>query len=249
VEVLSLASGNGIDAIEWADSHVPRGEFGLAAETMMDTLRAGLSTAAYRSSFRFTPGDDGRFATALATARALHSPKIVAWAPARAYTSADEAKFADAARRAGDEAGKTGVTLCLELERGSWLSGYREAARIVAAVDHPFVRLCWVPFPGDRFDQAMEGLDAANGLVALIKARAWDRKMGRHRMERFGEDWMYFMEEFHRQAGDPKMTHYVLIHSVRRDDEAELAADVAALRAWTRALARERGERVVPRRR
>jgi hypothetical protein len=232
-EIVDAAKGAGLDAIEWAaDAHVRPGDSGLAVETMMATLRAGMTIASYASLYRAGSEDEGfrRFDALLETASAMYAPNLRLYSASMAAVAKGTGTpdgLPDALRRLGDRAATRGVTLCLSLGRNTCSEDYPAALALVARAAHPFVRLAWEDLPSSSGEGASAALEKAGRDAALVIARCVDRD-GKARGVAGGEaDWRRRIAAFKRSELDPKMGSFVLIGS---------ASDAAALEAEARAL-------------
>jgi L-ribulose-5-phosphate 3-epimerase len=76
------------------------------------------------------------------------------------------ARAAAALRAAGDLAGELGMTLAVENVRSCWANTGVNLARLVAAADHPAVRVCW-----DPANDLIAGGDPAGSGHAAVRAR------------------------------------------------------------------------------
>ncbi|MGO8694690.1 MAG: sugar phosphate isomerase/epimerase family protein [Rectinemataceae bacterium] len=248
-DVIAAAAGAGADAIEWAgDVHVPHDDAAAAGGVMIDTLRAGLTTASYAPLYRALPvGEHGlRFESVLEAAAELQAPIVRVFLGGNSPLGREpEQRFllVSEARRLGDRAARRGVTVCLSLGRNTCMDSYAAAIDLASEIDHPFVRLAWEPLPGLAPDECSAALEAAGVSVALLLVRRIDRAGCVGRLEEEEADWRRRLAAFKKAELDPKMGHFVLIASVREEASRSLDAalpglteDVGLLRRLIREL-------------
>ncbi len=241
--VISVASAAKLDAVEWAaDLHIGPDDIHAAEEAMMATLQAGLTTASYATLYR--AGAEGgnfcRFDALLRIASVMQAPIMRIFASGRGLWPETKAQGEDkslaelaaALGRLGDRAAERGITLCLSMGRGTSLDRYDRAARLVAAVDHDFVRLAWEDLPGAAADDATAALESAGRFASAVIARCTGRDGKALLVEQ--DAWRDRIMAFKRAEQDPKMSSFLLLGAARVEGaagEASLAADVRALRA------------------
>lgn len=233
MEIVETAATAGLDAIEWAaDAHIRPGDLKTAEETMMATLRAGMTIASYASLYRAGSEDEGheRFKALLETAHYLYAPNLRVFAPPRPPRGAKTAVDLPGKLRAlGDLAAARGISLCLSLGRNTLLDDYPAALALVSEARHPFVKLAWEDLPDSRPEGATAALEAAGRDIALVIARCVDRD-GRALGIAEGEAaWKRRIASFKLSELDPKMGSFVLIGS--SPGVEALVAEAAALRA------------------
>jgi hypothetical protein len=233
-DVIAAAVGAGVDAIEWAgDFHVQQGDAAAVSGLMMDTLRAGLTTASYAPLYRALPGGELglRFESVLETALRLQAPIV------RIFLGGDSsvcregegrARLAAEARRLGDRAARQGVTVCLSLGRNTCMDRYKSAIELAAEIDHPFVRLAWEALPGGASGECSSALEAAGASVAMLLVRRIARDGSVGSLGEEEGDWRRRLAAFKKAELDPKMGRFVVIGAVsveaRKGAEAALPA-------------------------
>lgn len=247
-QVLETAREAGAAGVEWTDDgFIQAGDLPRAADAMIATLRAGLSTVSFAATYRAGIHGRAAFGKALDSARELNAPMLRIWSGPKELTT--DGAFVDEARRLGDEAGSRGVGLCFGIARGSTLDGVAKAARLLGAVDHPFVKLAWEPCSGRGFDAAMEEFGTAAGRIGLVVAKADDidgADDGFVEPWRGAESWMEYLDAFDEQGGNPDMARYVVLRTARcpaSSGACGLSASVSALRGWASTLRRYRRRR------
>ena len=172
-EIIEAARKTRFSGIEWSsDTHAPPGDLRIAENLMMATLRAGLTVSAY-GSFHRIGGCAEEFAAVLASARSLQAPNVRVWAAPRSGGLL-LASMAETARALADEAGKFGITLCIEAHERSAVDRYETLAELVRLVAHPFFRVSWAPLPGLGKVELLEGAAALAPELTLIHVRNWN---------------------------------------------------------------------------
>jgi 3-dehydroshikimate dehydratase len=238
LEIVENAATAGLDAIEWAaDAHIRPGDLKTAEETMMATLRAGMTIASYASLYRAGSEDEGheRFKALLETAHYLYAPNLRVFAPPRPPRGGKmPADLSGKLRALGDMAAARGITLCLSLGRHTCLDGYPAALALVAEAGHPFVKLAWEDLPDTPSGDATEALESRGKDVALVIARCVDRDGRALGIVEGDADWKRRIASFKGSEADPKMGSFVLIGS--SSGAQGLAAEAAALRALVKEI-------------
>jgi hypothetical protein len=113
-DLIAAAVGAGVDAIEWAgDFHVQQGDAAAVSGLMMETLRAGLTTASYAPLYRALPGGELglRFESVLETALRLQAPIVrifLGGVSSVCREGEGRARLAAEARRAGRQSRPAG---------------------------------------------------------------------------------------------------------------------------------------------
>lgn len=237
-DFLDLATGSGARGIEWSDAVFPGSdEDGSATRAMFATLRSGLCTVSFASDYGIGTDDIEAFAAVVEAARRMASP-VIRLRATRPASSAlvDDDFFADAARYFGDEAGKVGISLCFEVHPGSVLASPDMATRLTRVADHPFVKLAWPASIGQTFDQAMDALMGASGLVGMLLVSP--AAIGNPDDPENAEQWTQYLDVFEEQCGSPDMGHPVVLVPESGDGPGLLATAMEALGAWGDTLRR-----------
>jgi sugar phosphate isomerase/epimerase len=250
--VLQTALGAGFKGVEWfADGFLELGDKEAAGGLMMQTLRAGLCSVSYASSFRFGIHDHGSFIKVLDTAAALHVPLVRVWTgpPGVGTGSVDaegraDREFADEILRLADKAGELGISLCLGFAKGSMLHSYDSAVRLFSSLDHPFVKLVWELLAGSSFDTAREAFSSLSGRIGLVLARSTSDQAGREGLAAHAEDWLEYLDAYDEQGGSPDMVRHVLVQSIRDGNTTMLAEDAACIADWSCQLRHHHKRRV-----
>jgi 3-dehydroshikimate dehydratase len=177
-EIIALAAGNGLSAIEWGgDIHVPAGRPGIAAEVGRRTLEAGLLTPSYGSYFRVTPRSvTSDFAPTLETARALGARTIRVWADAKPSREMDAGYFgalADAGEMLSEAAAEAGCEVGFEYHLGTATDTDESALHLIEAIGHPAARLYWQPRQKTSGADRLAGLRRILGCLAHLHVFHW----------------------------------------------------------------------------
>jgi sugar phosphate isomerase/epimerase len=245
-QVLETAVASKAQGIEWTDDgFIQPGDSVTAQSAMMATLRAGLSTVSYAVTFRVGSHDPSAFRAALDTARGLNAPILRLWSSPKSQSSKKKSAFISIARTLGDEVGEQGVTLCFGLASDSLLDTTANAAKLLEAIDHPFVKMAWEPSAGLRFDNNMEEFSSIAGRIGMIVVRSRDLFGMQDGQDEFSERWLQYLDAFDEQGGSPDMARHVVMRSVAEGDYCRLAADMAAIRSWSDTLRRYHKRRVI----
>lgn len=242
--VLAVASAARLDAIEWAaDVHVGAEGSRAAEEAMMATLQAGLTTASYATLYRAgsEDGDFSRFDALLKIASLMQAPIMRLFAcgnggpPDKGPAGEAElpASLVSAFARLGDRAAERGITLCLSMSRGTFLDRYDRAARLIAAVDHDFVRLAWEDLPNASAAEATAALKVAGRYAGVVVAKCAGKDGSPNAIAAGSEAWRERIQAYRRFEQDPKMSSFVLLGAARgegAEGQDSLASDAKALR-------------------
>ncbi|WP_028065726.1 hypothetical protein [Solirubrobacter soli] len=242
-EVVAVASGAGLECIEWGgDVHVPPGDLDAARRARSATLAAGLRVASYGSYWRCA----GDFAPVLASARALGAPRVRIWAGQTASADASPTQrdeIAAAARAAAALAAATPppaaatpppaaatppapaasppapIALAFELHGGTLTDTFDSALALVEASGVPCY---WQPPQSMPDDSALAGLRALPGVPA-VHVFSWWPGSTRLRLRERAALWRAVFEIF--RSGD------ALLEFVPDDDPALVAEEAEACRA------------------
>jgi hypothetical protein len=226
--------GAGLDAIEWeANLHVGAGDLRAAEETMMATLKAGLTTASLASIYQAGSEDEGRrrFDALLTTASVMQAPLL------RIYACAEVGKpedFSSELRRLGDKSAQRGITLCISFGRKTFLDRYERAKSLLDAVGHDFVKLAWEDLPGARKAEATAALAELGRLAGLVVARCAAKDGSALPIAGEEDAWRERLRAFKLVEKDPKMGSFVFLGAKRVEGSAgdeSLSRDSSSLRA------------------
>lgn len=233
-EIIALAAGNGLAAIEWGgDIHVPAGRLDVAGEVRRRSADAGLRTPSYGSYFRVTPESlESAFQPVVETACTLGAETIRVWADAKGSRELDDGYFhrlADAGRMLGETAARAGCRLGFEYHPGTATDTNASALRLIETIAHPAACLYWQPrqktSPADR----LAGLRAARGCLAHLHVFQWvgDRDSRRPLAEGTA-DWQNYLACAAEAPGD----HCAYLEFVPDDSVEAFVRDAATLRDW-----------------
>jgi hypothetical protein len=241
-DIIAAARKCGAEAMEWAGGvHIPHGDPKAAEGVMIETLRAGLTTASYSAIYlhESDASPDARIDSIFKAADILQAPLVRIFLGGHSASRLDperRAHLVAEARRLGDRAGLHGRTLCLSMSRHSSLDRYPDAIALAAEIDHPFVRLAWDALPGLKSDEASGALEDAGARVAMLVARHVEVDGVAGSLAGEEDIWRRRLSAFKRTEIDPKMGLFVFIGALSDGDFAPgepppgLAADVALLR-------------------
>ncbi len=228
-EVVDLARGAQLDAIEWGgDVHAPPGDLDAAKKARQATAKAGLSISSYGSYYRCE--DDEDFAPVLESALALGAPVIRVWAGKLSPDEADAAYRASVIenlRSAVEAATAKGVTIGLEYHGNTLTETQASAHELLSEVGLSALKLYWQPRTCGEFTEDLVELEAALPHLSHIHAFHWGKEGWKDR-KAFAEgtaDWKQYLQLAQKANGD----RYVIFEFVRNDDPAQLVPDAAAL--------------------
>lgn len=234
--IVALATGCGLDAIEWGgDVHVPAGDIARALEVGDMTRRAGLEVACYGSYYRLTDGEAPPDAV-IATAKTLGAKLIRVWAGTKGSaeaTDGERAMVVENARRMAMAAGAEGMDIAFEFHGGTLTDDTGSAFRLLGEVDMPNVYTLWQPPVDMPDDECLKSLNVVSGHVRNIHVFTWK---GRERLplEAGAGKWKPLIERIAGLAGE----HSLMLEFVAGDDPAQLAADAACLKRWMEEIER-----------
>ena len=235
-DVISAAAAAGLAGIEWsADTHAPHGDGARAEELMMATLRARLTVSAYGSFYRLISeaGDSARlsFEPVLESARRLQAPCIRIWSGRPTANGGNSAfrTLVDAAKAIADNAGKLGITVCMEPLGRSIVDSYTALAELMSAVDHPFFKACWTQLPGTEEDAP--SAPELSEWVHLIHARNWTESYSRRSLEENPLSVGKIVSAMAERANKTNLDLWALIEYLQDEESETLAREASALNA------------------
>ncbi len=233
-DIIAAARGSGLGGIEWsADTHAPHGDLAKAEELMMATLRAGLTVSAYGSFYRMGRGTRSTldFATAvLACARKLQAPIIRIWAaPADTAPNGTLEALRREAIEIADQAGRFGITVCLEPHELSVINDYDRLAELVTVADHPFFQACWAPLAAPPSKDRETSISALAPHIALIHVRNWTRAYARRPLGENLECWVRVMDALAERARRSVLDYWALIEYLEDEGSETLKREAEAL--------------------
>ncbi|GAB1433205.1 hypothetical protein MASR2M29_18300 [Spirochaetota bacterium] len=238
--VLAAAASIGAQGVEWCDKgFLLPGDEKTAAELMMTTLRAGLTSVSYACNFSMVQADTKLLRAALKSAKALNSPILRIIEPECSGTDFKARDYIKKMRLFGDEAASQGLTLCISFVAERQLQG-GGAAEIMADLGHPFVKTSWEPKLDRSFDDCMESFSLLKGKIAAMLV---NHKILDGSTEKKSEEWMHFMDAYDWQGGSPDMSRPIIICSLPEKLSAIQSA-VDALKNFGIMLRRYHGLRV-----
>lgn len=229
-DIVLMCKKAGLAGIEWGgDIHVPHGDLKTAAAVGELTRSAGLSVEAYGSYYRLASPEGPEFSTVLATAVSLGSPVIRVWAGNCGSADADSAlktHIADDARRCADLAGERKIVIAYEFHSGTLTDTTESAVQLLAATEHPFIKILWQPPHGLSLEECLESLRAViPRLQHLHVFHWWPDPSKRLPLEDGRVRWSAYIAELRRQDKSPAL----LMEFVRDDDPVYLEEDAKVL--------------------
>jgi 3-dehydroshikimate dehydratase len=231
-EIIALAAGNGLSAIEWGgDIHVPVGRLGLARQVGRWSAAAGLQTPSYGSYFRVTPASQAaEFAPVVETAQALGAATIRVWADGKSSRemNADYSRqLADAGRRLCEVASPAGCRVGFEWHLGTATDTDESARRLLEAIAHPAACLYWQPRQGTAFPERLASLRGILGCLAHLHVFQWiGERDQRLPLAEGAADWQAYLACAAAAPGD----RCAYLEFVPDDSVTALERDAATLR-------------------
>jgi sugar phosphate isomerase/epimerase len=190
-EVAAVAASAGLAAIEWgADVHVPPGDEAAAEAALYACARAGVAVASYGSYHRAGEDSPEDFDAVLATAGRLGAPRIRIWAGRKPSAQAgprQRAAVADAARRAVQRAGESGIEVALEYHGGTLTDDPGSTLALLEAVDS--LQSYWQPPQDLPDDAALAELRQVLPRLAALHVFSWWPGSERRPLEARAELW------------------------------------------------------------
>lgn len=232
-DIITAAHNAGLGGIEWsADTHAPHGETERAEELMIATLRAGLTVSAYGSFYRMGPSTHQTLdfsESVLSCARRLQAPIIRVWATDIPGTPLEA--LTQEAKRLADEAGRYGITICLEPHELSAISDYNRLAELVEMAAHPFFKACWAPLSSPGRTNSEEGITLLAPHIALIHVRNWTKSYARRPLGENLDCWTRVVDALAERARRSVLDHWALIEYLENESQETLNRETEALRA------------------
>lgn len=227
-DVIRLAVENHLEAIEWSENaHVQPGDPEGAAVLRQQTLRAGLTVAAYGSYYRVGEyGADAAatFARSLLSAEALGAPVIRVWAGVKASADADEAyrrQVADDARMIAAMAADKGIRIAFEWHKNTLTDTNASAMQLLQDAAHPNLYCLWQPTVALSPAQRVEGIHLLQDRMINYHVYSWpDGKRGPLN----AAEWKLYLD-----AADCGGSHFALLEFVRDNTEEQFASDAKTL--------------------
>lgn len=232
-EVVALAAGAGLEAIEWGgDAHVPPEDLAAADRIGRMTRDAGLAVASYGSYYRLGDQQEAPARAVLAAASALGAPVVRVWAGRLASRKADadfRQRVIHEARRMGDQAADLGLVLACEFHGGTLTDTNVSARRLMEEINHPRVQTYWQPPVGATVEYCLAGLEAVGPWLCNLHVFHWLAEPKARLALAEGEQvWRQYLAK---AASTGKDLHAML--EFVRDDSAEaFAEDARTLKRW-----------------
>ncbi|MEZ5142450.1 MAG: TIM barrel protein [Acidimicrobiales bacterium] len=246
-EVVDVAAGAGLTAIEWGgDVHVPSGDLGAAAEVAARTDAAGLVVGSY-GSYLFAAPDvaDDDISRVVDTAAALGAPWVRIWCPFGVEPGApppERSGVVAAVARVAERAAAAGLAVYTEFHGQTLTATEDSAAELLAQVDAPNLFTAWQPpywdparpvgRPGDDVAADLAGIARLAPRLANVHVYAWDHDLSRAPLAGRGAAWRARLDAAAAAGAAAVAPRLALLEFVPDDDPALVAGEAATLRAW-----------------
>ena len=231
-EIVRLAAGCGLGAIEWGgDVHVPPGDIANAARVGEMTRAAGLAVSSYGSYYRLGAYGDGYgevFSGVLRTAAALGAPVVRLWAGRQGSAETPEEtrrRLTEEAVALGGLAKKAGVHAAFECHGDTLTDRFDSALRLMADTAPAGLGMYWQT--NQRYDHAYN-LAAARALMPytrVLHVFNWPDPATRAPLAEAREPWLSYLSAAAADGAD----RYCLLEFMPDDDPRSLPAEAAAL--------------------
>lgn len=235
-EVVRVAAGAGLEAIEWGgDVHVPPGDDGAAGRVARWCDDAGIACASYGSYLQAGDVTDADVDRVLGTALALGAPHVRVWCRYGRGPGAGEADrrpvVASLAAIAG-AAAERGLTVSLEYHPGTLTETAPSALDVLRAVDAPNLFTYWQPAPGRDPAALLAEVDAIAEHLSHLHVFRWTDDGTRLPLAAGADLWPDALTRAGGCSGRWEAPRVAFLEFVRDDDPAQVAADAAVLRHW-----------------
>lgn len=230
-EVIAIAAGAGLRAIEWgADFHVPAGDDSRARRVAAACADAGLACPSYGSYWFAGHSDAQDLRPVLDSALALGAATVRVWCR-RGFepdgSADDRAAVVAALVEAAAQADEAGVRLALEFHPGTLTLTAASTVQLLEEVSASSLSTYWQPLPGAPAGEALDELRVVRPWLAHLHVFWWDRDGTRRPLVEGEELWVPALDEV---DGD----RCAYLEFVADDDPQRLAADAAVLIDWLR---------------
>ncbi|MEV8249490.1 TIM barrel protein [Microbacterium sp. NPDC076768] len=230
-QVIELAVGAGLEAIEWGgDVHVPAGDAAKASAVARATADAGLAVASYGSYFR--AGSDESLTPVLDSAEALGADRVRIWAGNVGSEAAHEEERSAVVARlrsAAEEAERRGIKLALEFHSGTLADTAPSTLKLLAEVGSPALSTYWQPTVAASVDVVLEEYRALAAHTTAAHIFSWWPTQERLPLRSRHSLWTRFFAEVRSAATAPRDA---LLEFVPGDDPTILASEARALREY-----------------
>lgn len=147
-DIVHLAKNNNLQAIEWDESHVKRGQIAEAEAVRKKSAQAALRITAYSTDFNIHSDSEWFFSKVLETAAALGTDTITLTIEKPSLpedTGGVSAPLIAKVQNLADLAASAKMKLCFAYRRGSLLEDYIHTGRFIEAISRQNVYISWQP--------------------------------------------------------------------------------------------------------
>ncbi len=228
-ELLRATREAGLASMEWGgDVHVPAGNLAAAERAKRLTADAGITAYSYGSYYKIGVSPREDFAAVLASASALGTDIIRAWAYDHGSADTEGAAYravVEDARRICDMA--KGKTICLECHNNTLTDDYHAALRFLRDVDRENLASYWQP---NQYRDHAYNLASAEALAPYCRSVhvfSWEGDT-RLPLVAHADRWQRYIDIIRRVSPDvPFMLEFM------HDDRIETLPETAeVLRSW-----------------
>lgn len=177
-QIVDLAAGAGIEAVEWGgDVHVPPGDLVAARDASARCGNVGIECASY-GSYLFA-GHEGPDDTArlVETALALGVPNVRVWCPFGLLPGTggpDRKRAVDSLRAVSAVAGEAGLDVSLEFHAGTLTQTAESTLVLLDEVGAPNLFAYWQPMTGVPVPALLGELEHVLPRLSHLHVFAWD---------------------------------------------------------------------------
>ncbi len=225
--VIERAKSAKLGGIEWsADTHAPHGDLKTAERLMMETLRAGLTVSCYGSFYRIGSDASPCFDAVLETALRLQAPTLRVWGPSSGSVAPEEVAREGASL--AEEAGRRGITVCIEPHEKSAVRDYAVLTEVLEIAGHPFLKACWAQLPGCGPKEAETAARELGPRIGIVHVRNWSSGYARMPLDAEDACWAAIAGMAER-GGDSDLDRWALIEYLADERPETLRCEAEAL--------------------
>jgi len=244
-EVIALAAGCGLTAIEWgADVHVPPGDLTAASDVARRSADAGLTAVSYGSYLFAGQSPDGDGDAVWDTAVAVGAVNVRVWCGygTGPDASADERQpICGQLVRWAHAAAERELTVSLEFHPATLTETAASTSRVLNDVGAPNLYTYWQPAPGAASDHALAELDGVTPDLSHLHVFWWETPEDRRALAEGEALWPAALAHVAAASGAAARRWTsptaALLEFVRDDNPRHLPDDAATLRRWLDRLA------------
>jgi 3-dehydroshikimate dehydratase len=171
------------------------------------------------------------FSAVLNTACELQAPIVRIWAgdkPSRQVDAAGFSALVDAVRRCADSASVLGITIVFELHKNTFTDSIQPSARLLQAIDHPFVGLIVSPLPTLHGVQGSGVRELGKWIVGL-RCFNWSATGERYLLRENDGPWRAWISSFNDFFLTQPLDRYAFLKYVKDDSVESYLSDVETL--------------------